>query len=76
MVPARSIQSGAAKRTRRQQEIIQAFVEARSPAEFIQRVRTIKEPDGSSPPASPVKVPPLRQVRYAMLAALAELGVF
>ena len=72
----KQFQSGAAKRTRRQDEIIQAFLESGTPAEFIQRIRTRIEPDGSSSAASLINVPPLQRVRYALLVALAGLGVF
>lgn len=64
--------SDTVKRTRRQKELIQAFLDAGSPAEFIGRIH----PTVGAPYSSASKTPALRAVRYALLAALTGLGVF
>ena len=66
--------SEAITRTRRQEEILQTFLEAGSPAEFIRRIGSAALAGTS--PVSGLKVPPLQQVRLGLLAALAGLGVF
>jgi signal transduction histidine kinase len=68
--------SAAVKRTSRQQEIIQAFLEAGSPAEFARRIGGGTPANTGSSPASAFKVPSFQQVQIGLLVALAGLGIF
>jgi signal transduction histidine kinase len=64
-----------ARRSRRQSEIIQAFLEAGTPAEFARRIRSESRTGLASSPAATLNVPSLRPSRYALVGALAGLGI-
>src|ERR1044071_4029978 len=65
--------SDSVKRTRRQDDIIRAFLEAASPAEFAARIRNQSGKAGAEPAT---QMPSLRRARYGLLAALTGMGVF
>ena len=68
--------SQTVRRTSRQQEIIQAFLEADSPAEFTRRIGSTTPARTASSSAPAHKVPDFQLVRMGLLAAVAGLGIF
>jgi signal transduction histidine kinase len=66
--------SDIAQRNHKQEELIQAFLEAGSPSEFAGRIRSEGQADTTSAVVTG-RTPSLRTVRYALLAALAGLVI-
>lgn len=65
--------SDTARRNRRQEEVVRAFIESDSPAAFTARLRTRP---GEAPAEPAVQISSLRRIRYGLLAALIGMGVF